>query len=317
MDVAGMTMGLFENNGINVVNDIEDPGLARKKELVDRTKYMGMSQESESDLRDRAVKLGLIPPDFRNATFDNDKIRSNITRQQNMSGHKFHAVHYEDYFQTAEDIINCIRVKQLPMKSYLLGAPNGFGKQSFATDCILASLHNGWVTVPYISLLELAEIKTANDKVLLRGLMGVETNIAQQPFSYVSGDYVTDGDAKEVISSYSYIGDAYTDIKSPVVVTGRYSWSEYINAPILICFFSGIENKAVESQLLYTLLNIRSAKGFPTIAMISTSLTMYERDPVIGKHVWKEIKSYDAEAKSYGRVYHVSCYKSYSGFDKK
>ena len=143
--------------------------------------------------------------------------------------------------------------------------------------------------------------------------MGVETEVETKAFDYGVID-CDDDDGVEY--TYRFVADE-SEIKTPKVITGRYSWSEYINAPILICFFSGVESKVVESQILYTLLNIRSAKGFPTIAMISTALTMYENDPVIGKYIWKEIKSYDKNENTYSRVFHVSCYKKYDSFDYK
>ena len=297
---------LFEKSGIEVENDA---ALRRKEEFSKKASYLTMSKESSEDLRDAAVRLGVIPKVYRDARFDTDKIHDNIVKQQNASGHKFKVVRYDDYCNICNSLIATIGSGSIPSKSYLIGAPNGFGKQSFAVDCLLASLRNGWLTVPYISLNELAEIKTANDKILMRGLMGLETEIAHQPFSHTSGQYITDGEVVE--SYYAFMGDKYTDVKMPTVVTGQYSWSEYINAPVLVCFFSGVENKAVESQMLYTLLNIRAAKGLPTIATISTSLDMYEKDPVIGRHIWREMLSYNDDALDLGRVTHISTFKSY------
>ena len=293
---------LFSDGGIEIR---DEEALRRKEKLESRSSYLTMSEDSVNDLRERAVKLGLIPNGYKDARFNREKIKDNIIKQQNVSGHKFKVIRHDEYFDTVESIINTVSTGSLPDKSYLIGAPNGFGKQSFATDCILASLRNGWITVPYISLLELAELKTANDKVLMRGLMGMETEIAKQPFNFNTGKYM---DAEYY---YYAIGDKYTDIKSPTIITGQYSWSEYINAPLLVCFFSGIESKLVESQTLYSLLNIRSAKGYPTIVTISTALDMYEKDPIIGRYVWKEILAYNEDSADLNRVLHVSTAKIY------
>ena len=298
----------FKDSNVEIVEDIDKSPTDRKSEFESKVSYFTMSEESEIELRNRAVKSGLIPVDFKNASFNEEKIRANIVKQHNMSGHGFTVMRSKEYFSIANEIIATIRLKQLPKKSYLIGAPNGFGKQSFATDCILASLNNGWITVPYISLLELAELKAQNDKFLMRGLMGLETDTNIKGFDFMAGQ----DEVEKIEGYYHFIGEGNDIIKRPTIITGQYSWSEYINAPILVCFFSGIESKAVESQILYTLLNIRSAKGYPTIAMISTALTMYEKDPVLGKFIWKEIKSYDEDEKTYSRVYHISCYKSYN-----
>lgn len=299
----------FKTSGLTVDEEVETSE-ERAKKFKESVQYLSMNAESEKDLRKRAVRLGLIPPQYENAEFSADMVRANITKQQNKSGHKFKVQRSKDYFDTVNEIITAIRSKHLPKRSYLIGAPSNFGKQSFATDCILASLYNGWLTVPYISLTELAEIKIQNDKVIMGGLTGVEEKLVTDVFTY---DYGYD-DPESLDYAYSYIDSSKSFIKQPITITGRYSWSEYINAPVLVCFLSGLENKVVESHILYSLLSIRSAKGFPTIVMISTSLVPYERDPILGKHIWHEIKSYDESDCTYSRVYHVSCYKQYDSF---
>lgn len=305
---------MSENKSVKLFSEFgedvrEDEALKRKDELVKATAYMNMSEKTNNDLRTLAVNMGLIPPIYKNASFDKEKIQQHVLDLAKSSRDRIKVSRYNEYCETCYSIINTVRVGKLPTKSYIIGAPSGFGKQSFAVDCILASLHNGWVTVPYISLMELGEIRAANDRVIERGLMGMETKIAQQPFNYATGEY-EDGEGIE--SYYWAIGDKYTDLKTPTIITGRYSWSEYINTPLLVCFFSGIESKVVESQTLYTILNIRSAKGFPTIALISTSLEMYKRDPVIGRYVWSEILTNNKDSNDVSRVYHVSTYKIYN-----
>lgn len=300
---------LFEDNGTSV---IDDEALKRKEKIENSTSYMKMSEDSENYLRELAVKRGLIPGVYKNAEFSKKQIKSNFTKQQNLSGHRFTVENYEEYFQTCDGVISALRTKRLPNNSYVLGAPNGFGKQSFATDCILSSLHNGWITAPYISLTELAELKVANDKSLMRGLMGLGGEISHQPFNFNTGEYDTE---KEIVEQYYCTKDELpTGLKSPLLITCNYSWSEFMNAPILVTFFTGLDSKVLESQIFYDILSIRSAKGYPTIAMTSTSMAPYFNDAVIGRHIWKEIISYDKDSRSYDRVLHVSCYKSYSNF---
>jgi hypothetical protein len=298
----------FENAGVEIP-DIKEAALGRKEDLVNNARPYTMSRDSVLGYRNLAVKLGLVPERYKMAEFSEEKIKENIKKEHSLAGHKFVVRRMTDYFEVVTEIINSIQRKQLPSRSYLIGAPNGFGKQSFATDCIVYSLMNGWKTVPYISLSELAELKVANDKVLMRGLMGYEAKSEVIPFNFNAGEYDVDGTYTE----YSYTVNTADDlIKRPMVLTGQYSWSEYINAPVLFCFFSGQESKVVESQILYTLLSIRSAKGFPTIVTMSTSLNLYKNDPYIGKYVWNEIQSYNPNDTSYGKVYHVSCYKDYT-----
>jgi hypothetical protein len=105
-------------------------------------------------------------------------------------------------------------------------------------------------------------------------------------------------------------------LKTPEVITGRYSYSEYINADCLFVFTTGILKKDIESKILYQLLNIRGAKGLPTIVMVSTSLDVYTMDRKLKEQIWDEILAYSEKQYCYDRLYHVSCYRDKVGTSK-
>lgn len=313
MDSVNSLMDTFNKGGIEVSRD---EALARKEELENSVSYMMMSDESKQDLRNRAVRLGIIPSSHKDAEFDKEKIQENIRKMQNSGGHKFRVINFDTYYELCMSIINTIRNKKIPNDSFLIGAPNGFGKQSFVTDCLLASLRNGWITVPYISLTELGELKAANDKKIMRGLMGLDTKVKKKIYN------VKTDETEDVEEYYYYImGDQEKELPTPETIFGMHSWSKYINAPILLCFFSGIESKMVESQVLKSIVTIRSAKGYPTIAMISDATEMYSRDPYIGKYIWREIVMEPAKGTAIkpssitnhdvNRLIHISTFKNY------
>lgn len=289
--------------------DLED-AFRRKEELEKSTSMIKMSEQTENDLRKYAVRTGIIPNDYINARFKPEIIRKNITEQQNMTGHKFKVENFNEYCEVCNSIINTVNMGKLPDRSYLIGAPNNFGKNSFATDCLLASIHNGWLTVPYISLVELADIKLENDKATMHGLMGIGTRSSKQKMDYGTGKYY-DPEPNDLYTE-GLTSSNFMEFKLPNVIKGRYSWSEYINAPLLVCFFSGIQSKAVESEMIYSLLNIRGAKGFPTIALISTPLDLYKKDPYLGPTVWKEIMAYSSTDVSKDRLNYIATYKNYN-----
>ena len=182
-----------------------------------------------------------------------------------------------------------IRIRELPKRSYLIGAPNGFGKTSFVNECIITLRKQGFRTVPYITLWELAQIRADNEQRITNPYQKFEKN----------GDKVVYKDRPET--------DEFK--KKPEIVTNSYSYSEYINADCLFVGFTNILSKEIESYTLYQLLAIRGAKGLPTIVTISTSIEIYETDPLLKEYVWDEIKNYDENKYCYDRVYHVSCYK--------
>ena len=112
----------------------------------------------------------------------------------------------------------------------------------------------------------------------------------------------------EEIYLYTEGKKAHDIIKKPMIIQSAHSWSEYINAKCLFVSFTDVISKDLESHVLYQLLNIRGAKGLPTIAMISTSLEPYLKDVNLKEYVWNEIIDY-TDKDTYDRVQHVSCYK--------
>ena len=148
--------------------------------------------------------------------------------------------------------------------------------------------------MPYISLSELAELRVENEKRLLKG-MELGTKV----------DWNKEWDEPD----YKYYKDNTRIFKVPEVITGRFSWSEYMNADMLFCFFSSMDSKVIESHTLKCILDIRGAKALPTVAFISTSLNPYKLDNNLREYIWDEILAYKPDKNCFDRVYHVSCYK--------
>ncbi|MBR1453947.1 MAG: hypothetical protein IJ593_04815 [Lachnospiraceae bacterium] len=293
----------FNNSGLTV----EDEEVTKRVEHYKTVSKSILAPAYLETVRQDAVNKNLIPAVYKNSHFDSDKIKNNIEAICKRAKHKVQVTGYDEYIKTCTDIISAVRLGTLPDKSYLIGAPQGFGKQSFATDLIVYSLAHSWVTVPYMSLSEIAEIKATNDRIIHRDLMGYDTRLTKRTF-----DIALDADGNELVSPSYYTMPTELDSSYQDIVLGQYSWSHFINAPILVCFFSGIESKVVESYMLSTLLNIRGAKGYPTIALISTSLDPYKKDPFIGRHIWAEILNTDPDFSDLCRVYHTSTYKKYN-----
>lgn len=242
--------------------------------------------------REMAVKLSLVPKVYKDVEFDIDIIKENIIESLKGSSRKFKVKNFKAYTDTLNNIISTIRTGHNIKNSYIIGAPNSFGKTSFANDCIKTLHSQNRMAVPYISLYELAELRVENEKRLLRGI-GLQVS-------------KRDEETEEV---YYYTPDDKDFIKIPKVITGSYSWSEYVNADILFCYFSSIDSKVIESHTLKCVLEMRGAKGLPTVVFISTSLNPYKLDNALREYVWDEILASKETKCCYDRVYHVSCYK--------
>jgi hypothetical protein len=247
--------------------------------------YYGLT---EAD-RELAVYENLIPKAYKNATFDIDRIKENLQNQYKRFNGAYKIYRLSDYTQVCTEVLSNIRMKHLPKRSYLIGAPNGFGKSSFVYEALITLRKHNFKVVPYISLWELAQLRVDNEQRLMN------------PYKTFKDDRTN--------YSYTEPNKIVGYMKKPEVVTGRYSYSEYINADCLFVSFTDVISKDIESHTLYQLLNIRGSKGLPTIVTISTSLEPYENDKVLREQVWDEIKADKEERSLYDRVYHISCYK--------
>lgn len=78
------------------------------------------------------------------------------------------------------------------------------------------------------------------------------------------------------------------------------TWEDYINAPIVFVFFSGISERRFETEVLQTLLNIRGAKALPTVAITETALiTAQDEHTMFAEDNSGRISNDSFKAKSY------------------
>lgn len=272
------------------LTEMREAGLyipADKKEKQERRVLMlGLT---DADRR-QAVFERLVPEAYMNCAFDINKIRRNISEAYNKGGRLYKVFKFKAYESICTSILTTIRMGKLPDRSYLIGAPNGFGKTSFVMESLMTLRKVGKVVAPYITLTELAQLRADDEHRLMNSF---------KKFSFDAKD----GNVHYVENNES---DAY--LKRPQIVINGYSFNEYMNAQCLFVAFSSILSKEIESQMLYQILSIRAAKGLPTIALISSSLEPYEKDRYLKEYVWNEIKNYN-NSQSYDRVTHISCYK--------
>lgn len=295
---------ILENSGLKVKTTEE--AMKDREEL--KTSAFLQSIKPYSPMRPgtkvAAVKAGLVPEAYMNCEFDTDKIADNQRAQNRVSNRRFVIKRFDDYKNVTLGIIATILSNKLPNQSYVIGAPNGFGKTSFVNSCIMAMYGQGRQKVtPYISLMDLAQVKVANDKRLLGGVTSKSIYRPSWDDAYNSEEY---------IKSFYDKFDEETYVKKPINIIDQFSWSEYMNCDVLFCYFTDITSKVLESEIFKTAITIRGTKGLPTIAMISTSLDPYKNDKNLGEFVWNEILAYDSAEPSYDRVKHVSCYKDYN-----
>ena len=254
-------------------------------------------------VKETAVLAGIIPNAYIDCDFNIEQITINQTLQAKATARKFKCINFDSYKEVTEGIISTIIANKLPDRSYIIGAPNGFGKTSFVNSCILKLFALNRMCVPYISLTELAQVRLTNEQRIAEGILSDRYYMGSYKNAHLGEDYRN--------KLYSDI-DKETYVKMPIHIIDKFSWSEYINSDILFCYFTDVRSRVIESEILKTVVNIRGTKGLPTIAMISTSLNPYKNDPKLAEMVWNEILDTNGTMPGYDRFQHVSCYKDYN-----
>lgn len=297
-DVGVQTEDTSETNkklyaeGKEVGMDMIEPKEKEKQHKI----FYGLSTED----RHVAVQKHIVPQAYEHSAFNIDKVRDNIKRDYARSNRAWKVYKLNEYENICYGILSSIRMKKLPARSYLIGAPNGFGKTSFVNECLITLNAHGFRVTPYISLTELAELRVEDEKEALKSSAKVRTKfIVEKDGRYY--DTLSDDSGNEIII------DEY--VKRPDKLEKLFSFKDYINCDCLFTYFTDDIAKKVESQILYQLLQIRGAKGLPTIVMISRSTKLYLMDLDLKRFIWDEILAYDEEDGKYDRIYHISCYK--------
>lgn len=273
--------------------DVMEPKVKEEQHKI----FYGLTNED----RHIAVQKHIIPKAYENSTFDIEKIKGNLRRDYARSKgawkvYKF----YENYIPVCNGILSSIRMKKLPARSYLIGAPNGFGKTSFVYESLITLNKHGFRVAPYISLTELAQLRDDDERYLLRPKHIVK-------YKYIVRDNDEYHEIGKDEDGNEIVGDEY--VKRPAKIENLFSFRDYVNADCLFTFFTEETAKDIESHMLSQILQIRGAKGLPTIVMISRSLKLYFKDPELKRYIWDEMLAYSEVESLFDRVYHTSCYK--------
>lgn len=286
--LSEMGIGKVENSSIQHLVNKEDSKEIKPEDYNKPGKPLMLADAD----RIAAVELGLVRRANINAKFDVNTIKKNVQRY---GLKKYYSIeHYDEYIAVCSNILATIRSGQVPVQSYIIGAPNGFGKSNFANEAIILMNKLNWNCVPFTSLTEIAELWVNTENRLLNAVNRLDYNI--------------EAENDETVDLESSPGVVYK--KKPRVILPRYSWSEYINADCLICYFTSFESRNIESRILHRLMIERGTKGLPTIVCISTSLNPYVKDAVLKQHIWDEILlSSKVKRETPARLKHISCFK--------
>ena len=219
--------------------------------------------------KELALEMGLIPEHRINDEYSREFAEQRIS--EICAAQSCAVVNSEVFLDTSDYILANISTGTL-RKSYILGAPNSFGKTTFVNTCIKRLLAMNRKVTNYISLFELAVVRAEYEKELL--------------------GYKSKLDETEEIS--------------------KFTWNDYMKSDVLFTYLTDLENRRIEAKILKIILDIRGPKELPTIVTTSSSLKPYLNDLELKKYVWNDILSYNDETASCDRLIHKSCFKVFN-----
>lgn len=300
------------------------------------------------------AEQGLIPAKYLDLEFDVDKLKDELKREWAFTK-MYSIINFTTYVNTVSTILNDLRVGKLPDRSYLIGfySTTELGNIAFAINAIKLMYAQGMSVVPFVSGFELSEVLaynsllTSNKHIIdsqnttIRKLLNSYSAIgydaesgldrgrafinalADTILAKVNTHDISDIDSgssqitKEVVRVQNSLAGMVTKVpdfyKSLAM---RFSWDEYVNADLAICWIGIEQSIEAESKAISALMESRSAKGKPTICLISKSLALYKRDANIYRNYWSEIDDIKDNKGRFNRFTHVSCYKRYSTMGK-
>lgn len=300
------------------------------------------------------VEQALIPQRYVNLEFDPDKLKAEIVKEWQKSK-RFTVKNFYKYVNTLSGILTGLRQGVIPDRSYLLGfsSETPLANIAFATTAIKLMYAHGMNVVPYIGCSELAQIISLeedriNSRQTLRSLeyniytrakeiQGLGTKDSGNEFvQMVANEVIKRINSYDVDNSDPMLSKVKTkepsslDVmirKQPVFyrsITDRFSWSEYINADMLMCWIGLGGQEAAESKALQAVVKARTAVGKPTICFMNSSLSRYTADENLYSLYWSELEDLDDDVPRLNRFTHISCYKQFgrlgnvvSGLDDK
>ena len=231
----------------------------------------------------QVVAEKLVPEARKDDEFSEDILKEQVMNLYSPRNGSVRGRDFSEYVTLLNSIIAGISIGEPLKTSYMIGAPNGFGKTTFANTCIKRLYAKGKKAVPYRSLLEISALRDEYIKQMGRQYRKTPVKIDEDDYTYEEKTY---------------------------------TWDDYCKAEIVFCYLTIPDNGWVEMNTLKALTTIRATNGLATVVMMDSSLQVYKANNEIKKYILDDIL---ADSKEYGaldRLVHQSVYIIYrTGLD--
>lgn len=227
-------------------------------------------------------KLGLVPGGREKDNFDVDALQQRMIEEYVKNGYV--VKNYNDYEELLTMLLAYVEHDRKIPSSYLIGAPNGMSKTTFANHLIRLGHSKGLRMVPYVSLMEIY------DKY--RGHLEKSGVVIKQSVS----------DSVQTEEEERYCGECSEIIR-------EYKWNDFVNCDILVTCLSDSMCADVEMSILKMLLKDRARMCKPTIVFLDVALASYLYNCRIKMaETFKSEYISNSTKPSFSKLKYISCY---------
>lgn len=216
-----------------------------------------------------AVEKGLIPEYRWEDEWDKDILQKDIVEMGKLYGYKLS--NYKMWSDTLTNILMTISSSLKITESYLIGAPNDYGKAIFAYTCIKRLYALNRRVVPYITLGNLGVLRKEYDRYI------------------------------------AYRAEPKKEFSSE----NKYTWDDYVKAEIAFVSFTDVSRGWLEWNVLNSLISERSLNALPTIVFTRNSIELYKKDKDLKRQYIDELVAHNSRASKYDKLTYIAVYKSY------
>lgn len=243
--------GVYENNTLGIKTICNCVAKYKQKKEVEQARKERLEKNGplkvQATLAEQlsARSLNLIPEIREGDIFELNTLTKRVKALCAEHNIGVQGDSYKNYLKTLSNINSVLGSGQNLKYSYIISAPNGFSKTTFANSCIANLNGKGKKMVPYKSLYEIAN------------LLVTET------------------------SNYSYLRQRKFD-KITHKKENEYDWKDYIDAYLVFCFLTVPEYAEIELSTLKSLLSIRGTRGLATIVFAERPISAYNTKQDVG-----------------------------------
>ena len=308
-------------NGSELLDKAEDVSIERNKEYLRKLREqtasganaeqasIGIGSTSGLTYGDSqsAYVFGAVPEHRKDDNFSPEYAMNVFREDFKKTGMAIIGVN--KYLSTLNSIYLDIQQGKRVEHSYFISAHNGFGKTTFANTCIKELHKQGKKVAPYISLMELYNLMTA-EQLLIRLnkayiLEAYKRNDTDDGMQMSRNDWRMVQNTNLVFQEYS-LEDFISRYKQ-----FEFSYIDFLECEILFISISPSFIHGYEVPLLKYLLQERGRKGKSTILMGDQSLSSYIKEADMA-NMWRDMiadNNNPYESKAMDRMLYVACYR--------